>query len=103
VARTDRSMKETVGGHFQTIAKVTAGDVSQFVNDRVLSAGTLAANPVVVDACTNANAAYGAASPAAIQDRINSLTMQMIKKPSQGKLYSQFTWCCFPTPKTSAS
>ncbi|MCC6591114.1 MAG: cache domain-containing protein [Bryobacterales bacterium] len=70
VARTDQSMKEMVGSHFQSIALVAAGDVSQFVTDRVVAVGTLAANPMVSEACMTANAAYGNASPTAVQDRI---------------------------------
>ncbi|MBL8294411.1 MAG: cache domain-containing protein [Bryobacterales bacterium] len=75
VARSDDSMKEMVGSHFQSIAIVTAGDVSQFVNDRVISAGTLAANPIITEACGTANEQYGGISPEAIQER-----MQRVEK-----------------------
>lgn len=70
VARSDESMKAMVGSHFQSIAIVTAGDVSQFVNDRVLSAGTLAANPIITEACAGENERYAGMSPEAVQERM---------------------------------
>lgn len=69
-ARSDESMKNMVGSHFQSIAMVTAGDVSQFVNDRVLSVGTLAVNPIISEACTAANEQYRGISPEAAQERM---------------------------------
>lgn len=73
VGRADESMKTLVGSHFQSIAIVTAADVSQFVNDRVLSVGTLAANPITTEACVSANEQLAGLSPEAVQERMGKM------------------------------
>jgi hypothetical protein len=73
VAKSDQSMKNMVGRHFQDIAVLTAAEVSQFVTDRVISVATLAADPIVTEACLEANNSYRGASAEAIEARLASI------------------------------
>lgn len=73
MTRAERAIDRKIGTHFQTIATLTASEVSAFFNDRVIAVGTLAADPVVVDTVRNANAAYAGANSDAVTDRISRL------------------------------
>ncbi|MCC6860675.1 MAG: cache domain-containing protein [Bryobacterales bacterium] len=70
VARTDRSLEDTIGTHFKVMAESTAGGVSQFIHDRVIDVVALGADPIVVDAATEANRSYAGAATSAIEEKL---------------------------------
>jgi hypothetical protein len=63
-------MRATIGTHFKTIAGTTASEISMFFNDRVIAVGTLATDPTIVDAVTEANRRYMGVTPASIEAHI---------------------------------
>lgn len=71
MTRAERAIDRKIGGHFQTIATLTASEVSAFLNDRVLAVGTLAGDPVLVETVQQANQAYAGAAEDAIAARIS--------------------------------
>jgi hypothetical protein len=73
ITRSDRELQRTVGTHFKIFAEATAWEVSQFIHDRVLETGKLAARGVVVDAVTAANRGWQGMSEQAIADRIRGI------------------------------
>ncbi len=73
MTRAERAIDRKIGTHFQTIATLTASEVSAFFNDRVIAVGTLAADPVIVDTVRTANAAYTGGNSDAITDRISRI------------------------------
>lgn len=70
ITRSDRELQHTVGTHFKIFAETIAWEISQFIQDRVLETGKLAARGVVVDAVTAANRGWQGMSEQAIADRI---------------------------------
>lgn len=81
ISHTERAMDRTIGNHFRTIAQTTASEVSQFINDRVLSVGTLAATPVIAEAAAESNRAYENASEQAVAARLQKMESDW-NKPS---------------------
>lgn len=76
MTRAERAIDRRIGAHFETIATLTASEVSAFLNDRVLAVGTLAADPVVLETVQRANAAYQGANSDAISERISNIEKQ---------------------------
>jgi hypothetical protein len=64
------SLRETIGSHYSTIAEAVANQVTQFVHDRVIEVGLMAANPAVIAEINAANRSYENLSEAAIADKI---------------------------------
>jgi hypothetical protein len=58
LAHADRSLGNTVGSHFKTIAEISASEVSRFIHDRVTDVGVMAMEFEIVDAVTAANKGY---------------------------------------------
>lgn len=73
MTRAERAIDRNIGTHFETIATLTASEVSSFFNDRVIAVGTLAADPIVIDTVTKANAAYIGANSDLVTDRISRI------------------------------
>jgi len=70
IQKAETSMEAAIGTHFQTLAATAASEVEAFINDRVISVGALAANPVIIDSVQNANRAQAGASEDALKARI---------------------------------
>jgi hypothetical protein len=70
ITRTDRSLENTIGTHFQVMAESTAGGVSQFIHDRVIDVVALGADPIVGDAVAAANQVYAGSGLPAIQEKL---------------------------------
>jgi hypothetical protein len=59
-----------IGAYFRTIAEHSSAEISQFIHDRVTSAGALAFDPVIQEAARSANSAYRGMSDQAVAARI---------------------------------
>ena len=70
VSESARSLHQTIGSHYTTLAESTASQVTQFIHGQVIEVGLMAANPAVVDAVTAANRSYQGMSDAAISEKI---------------------------------
>lgn len=70
IQKAEKSMEAAIGTHFQTLAATAASEVEAFINDRVVSVGALAANPVIIDAVQNANRSQSGVSEEALKTRI---------------------------------
>ena len=57
-SESNTSLEQVIGTHFRTIAQADATTALQFVNDRVIDVGAIAAEPIVVDAAVAANQTY---------------------------------------------
>jgi hypothetical protein len=69
----EKSLERSIGTHFKTIAEGEAAEVAQFVHDRVLNVGALAADPAVRDAVQSANRSYQGLSEEAVRNRIERI------------------------------
>ena len=73
LTHSDQALERMTGGQFHTLAVSTATAVSQFVHDRVLDVGVVAAQPDIVDAVLSANRVYQGLSDEAIRARIERI------------------------------
>ncbi len=73
ISRTDQALESTIGGNYKAIAETAAGALSQFVSDRVVQAGQIAASPEVIQAAAAANRAYQGMSEDAIGVKITRI------------------------------
>ena len=62
--RSDKSLDDSVGSNFKTMAQLYAGQVTQFVRERVSDIGLLASNPTVVNTASGNSAGKGLDSAA---------------------------------------
>lgn len=67
--RSRERLSSAIGGHFETIAQVTASEVSRWIHSRVVQVGVLAANPEVRRAVAEANRSHQGVSESAMQAR----------------------------------
>lgn len=91
ISHTEKAMDRTVGNHFRTIAQSTASEVSQFINDRVLSVGTMAANPVVTEAAAESNRSYENSNEQAIAARLQKMESEWDKPAGEGYVRQMLT------------
>lgn len=91
ISHTEKAMDRTVGNHFRTIAQSTASEVSQFINDRVLSVGTMAANPVVTEAAAESNRSYENSNEQAIAARLQKMESGWDKPAGEGHVRQMLT------------
>lgn len=91
ISHTEKAMDRTVGNHFRTIAQSTASEVSQFINDRVLSVGTMAANPVVTEAAAESNRSYENSNEQAIAARLQKMESGWDKPAGEGYVRQMLT------------
>jgi hypothetical protein len=70
IQKAETALESTVGTHFQTIAATASSEIESFINNRVISVGTLAASPIVIDAVKEANLSAQGLSEDAIKARI---------------------------------
>jgi RNase H-fold protein (predicted Holliday junction resolvase) len=73
LAQSEKSLQESVGTNFRTIAEATSGEVSQFIHDRVHDVGFMAISPVVVETIAGSNRSYPGLGEKAVTDRIQKL------------------------------
>ncbi|GEM_PF-552139 len=73
LTRAETAIDRNIGNHFRTIAQSTAGEVSSFLDERLLAVGTLAASPSIVEAVTAADKPYTGMTDDAIRDRIQKI------------------------------
>jgi hypothetical protein len=73
LAQADRSLENTVGSHFKTIAENSAAEVSQYIHDRVTDVGVMAMETSIIDAVTAANSAYSTRSDAVVAAGIQDI------------------------------
>lgn len=73
VSRAGQALDRQWGRYFRTIAEFTASEIGMFFHERILAAGTLAADPLIVETVKQANARYAGLSEAAVTDRINQI------------------------------
>lgn len=83
ISRSDQELRHTVGTHFKIFAEVAAWEVSQFVHDRVVDTGKMAAAGPVIEAVTAANRAWEGMSEQAIADRIKKIEEQWPTRASE--------------------
>jgi hypothetical protein len=76
ITRSDHELRHTVGTHFKIFAESAAWEVAQFVHDRVLDTGKMAAASPVVEAVMAANRAWQGMSEQAIAERIRRIEEQ---------------------------
>lgn len=70
IQKAETALETTVGTHFQTLAATTSSEIESYINNRVVSVGTLAASPIVIDAVKEANRSVQGLSEEAIKARI---------------------------------
>jgi hypothetical protein len=70
IQKAETAMEETIGTHFKSLAATAASEVDSFINDRVVSVGTLAANSLVIEAVQTANRAQAGMSDEALKTSI---------------------------------
>ena len=73
MSRTGQSVDRTISNQFRTIAQSAAAEVSNFISDRIVSVGTLAVEPTIIDAVKAANASVSGLSPDAVAARMGQL------------------------------
>ena len=57
--RSDKTLDNSVGSNFKTMAQLYAGQVTQFMRERVTDVNVLASNPAVLNAVTNGAGSKG--------------------------------------------
>ena len=72
VARTEQQMAEMLGRQFQTLAGITASEVTRYIDARVMSVNTLAADPAVLDVVVAANAAWKGSTEPQIEAKVQA-------------------------------
>jgi len=72
IGQSDQSMERAIGNQFQTIAESHASRIGEFIHDRVLQVGAIAAAPEILDAVLSANQSYQGQSEDAVIARITS-------------------------------
>jgi len=72
LSHSESALSRMVGTHLASIAESTSAEVSQFIHDCVIDAGTMAIEPTIVDTVVNANKGYAGISEAAFNTRVNS-------------------------------
>lgn len=70
IQKAENALESTIGTHFQTIATTASSEIESFINNRVVSVGTLAASPVVIEAVKQSNRAAQGLSEDAMKARI---------------------------------
>lgn len=70
IQKAETALESTIGTHFHTIASTASSEIESFINNRVVSVGTLAASPVVIEAVKQANLAVQGMSEDAVKARI---------------------------------
>lgn len=73
LTHSDQALEKMTGGQFHMLAASTATGVSQFVHDRVLDVGIVAAQPDLVDAIATANRTYQGLSEEAVRAKIQRI------------------------------
>lgn len=73
VSRAGQALDRQWGRYFRTIAEFTASEIGMFFHERILAAGTLAADPLIVETVKQANARYAGVSEQTTTDRINQI------------------------------
>ena len=73
MSRTGQSVDRTISNQFRTIAQSAAAEVLNFISDRIVSVGTLAVEPTIIDAVKAANASVSGLSPDAVAARMGQL------------------------------
>ena len=66
ITRTDNALKRTIGSHFRAVALMSAGQVADFIHERVMEVRDLAISLAVADAVDAANKKYLGRSDAEI-------------------------------------
>ncbi len=74
--RGEALLERNIGNHFKTIADLTAGDVSQYVSNRVIDVAAIAVEPAIIAAVENANRTYEGLNDAAVAARIQTIDKQ---------------------------
>jgi hypothetical protein len=88
LSQSEKSLERAIGTHFKTIAESTATEVSQFIHDRVMDVGVMAASPIIRDAVDTANRSYDGLSEAAVAARISRIE-KIWNTPEAGPVVSQ--------------
>jgi hypothetical protein len=91
MTRAELAMDRTIGAHFKTLAEATAAGVSNYIHERVQAAGTLAADPLLVEAALGSNRSYAGASEAAIGARIQKMENEWNTPAAEGRLRAMLT------------
>jgi len=65
--RSDKTLDNAVGSNFKAMAQLYAGQVTQFVHERVIDTGVLASNPTIVSAAATSAKSKGALDQSASQ------------------------------------
>ncbi|MBN8732993.1 MAG: cache domain-containing protein [Acidobacteria bacterium] len=73
ITQANNSLEETIGSHYQTMARITAAEVSGYIEERVLGVALLASEPALVSAVKTANQTYTGMTDDAIAARMKRM------------------------------
>ncbi len=73
ITKSDKELQRTIGTHFKIFAESTAKEVSDFIHERVIQVGGMAAAPAVVRVVEEANRSYRGLSEEAVAARIQRI------------------------------
>jgi hypothetical protein len=73
LTKSDSELQRAIGTHFKIVAESTTHEISQFINDRVVHVGTLAAAPTILDVVRSANRSSESQNQDAFAERIRKI------------------------------
>ncbi len=73
ITTSDKELSRTIGTHFKIFAESTAKEISDFIHERVLQVGGIAAAPALVEAVETANRGYAGLPEETIAERIQRI------------------------------
>jgi hypothetical protein len=91
ITKAGSQMRDTIGTHFRTIAGLTASEISMFFNDRVVAVGTLASDPTIVEAVTEANRRYAGVTRESVEAHILKMEKEWNTPAADGYVRQMLT------------
>jgi len=73
ITQANDSLEDTIGAHFQTMARITSAEVAGYIEERVLGVAILASEPALVSAVQSANKTYATMNDDAVAARMKRM------------------------------
>lgn len=73
ITQANNSLEDTIGSHFQTMARITSAEVAGYIEERVLGVAILASEPALLSAVRSANQTYTGMNDDAIAARMKRM------------------------------
>ena len=73
ITQASNSLEETIGSHYQTMARITSAEVAGYIEERVLGVAILASEPALVSAVQSANRTYANVTDDAVAARMKRM------------------------------